>query len=170
MNPSLFFILILGPWCFGNFASATESESLLKVMEAWKANFSSWVGDNPCSGWERVTCDSLGRVIELNLSNAGIVGPVPANLVDLKYLTLLDLSNPRYNPGPLWNAVSGDLAGLEGLTNLQYLDVSFNNITLDSFPSAVFKLTNLVTMRIDNLRIGGPLPKELLNLTKLEKM
>ncbi|KAI5069322.1 hypothetical protein GOP47_0015623 [Adiantum capillus-veneris] len=153
------------------FASSTsERDALLGAMVAWKVNFSSWVGDDPCINWQGVRCDSDGRVTYLNLSNTGIVGPVPQEIASLQDLTVLDLCNPRYNARSTMNAVSGDLSPLQGLIHLQNLNVSFNNITLSSFPSAIFNLTNLVSLRIDNLRIGGPLPKELVNLTKLEYM
>ncbi|KAH7405198.1 hypothetical protein KP509_15G060500 [Ceratopteris richardii] len=150
--------------------SATERDALLKVMESWKVNYTTWVGNDPCSGWEGVRCNNLGRVTYLNLSNTGIVGPVPEEITALQYLEVLDLCNPRYGVKPQLNAVSGDLAPLGSLIHLRDLNVSFNDITLDSFPSAVFNLRNLVSLRIDNLRIAGPLPKELVGLTKLKYM
>ncbi|MCO5612396.1 hypothetical protein L7F22_066663 [Adiantum nelumboides] len=172
ISVSSFFLilLIMGSPGFAFASSASERDALLGAMVAWKVNFSSWVGDDPCSNWQGVRCNDDGRVTYLNLSNTGIVGPVPQDIANLQYLTVLDLCNPRYNANSTWNAVSGDLSPLQGLIHLQNLNVSFNDITLSSFPSAIFNLINLVSMRIDNLRIGGPLPKELVNLTKLEYM
>ncbi|MCO5554082.1 hypothetical protein L7F22_007608 [Adiantum nelumboides] len=170
ISVSSFFLILLIMGSPGFASSASERDALLGAMVAWKVNFLSWVGDDPCSNWQGVRCNDDGRVTYLNLSNTGIVGPVPQDIANLQYLTVLDLCNPRYNAKFTLNAVSGDLSPLQGLIHLQNLNVSFNDITLSSFPSAIFNLINLVSLRIDNLRIGGPLPRELVNLTKLEYM
>lgn len=147
-------------------SALSDGASLLAAKKAWGLNHSSWQGDDPCNGWEGVQCDSDQRVTYLNLSNTGIVGPIPSEIGNLDHLTSLDLSNAR-DSNPPFNRISGDLSSLGALSNLLSLNISFNHIQLDTFPVAVFNLTNLISLMMDNNVISGPLPKELAQLKKL---
>ena len=51
-------------------------------------------------GWEGVTLDEDGHVLEINLSGRNLAGPLPAGLFSLPYLQTLDLSR---------NALTGNL-------------------------------------------------------------
>jgi len=57
----------------------SEVDALLK----WKASFdnqsktliSSWIGNNPCSSWEGITCDYESKSVnKVNLTNIGLKG------------------------------------------------------------------------------------------------
>ncbi|XP_010466732.1 PREDICTED: receptor-like kinase TMK4 [Camelina sativa] len=92
----------------------------------------SWKGDDACSGWAYVSCDSGGKnVITLNLGKHGFNGfisPAIANLTSLKSVYLND------------NNLSGVIPKeLTLMTSLQLIDVSNNNLKgeIPKFPASV---------------------------------
>ncbi|KAG7583131.1 Protein kinase domain [Arabidopsis suecica] len=92
----------------------------------------SWQGDDACSGWAYVTCDSAGKnVVTLNLGKhgfAGFISPAIANLTSLKSIYLND------------NNLTGVIPKeLTFMTSLQLIDVSNNNLRgeIPKFPAAV---------------------------------
>ncbi|KFK39671.1 hypothetical protein AALP_AA3G274200 [Arabis alpina] len=92
----------------------------------------SWQGDDACSGWAYVTCDSARKnVITLNLAKHGFVGfisPAIANLTSLKSVYLND------------NKLTGVIPKeLTFMTSLQLIDVSNNNLSgeIPKFPASV---------------------------------
>ncbi|MED6122096.1 hypothetical protein PIB30_036610 [Stylosanthes scabra] len=98
--------------------------TLLQVAEAFGYPFllaKSWRGNNPCQGWDFITCDNNGNIRTVNLTNLNLMGTIsPAfqNLTDLYEL---------YLGG---NKLSGSIP--ESLTTLQHLkilDVSNNNLS-----------------------------------------
>lgn len=167
MGTSTLLALLAAVACISSASALSDGASLLAAKEAWGLNYSSWQGDDPCTSWKGVQCDDNQRVTYLNLSNSGIVGPIPSEIGNLEHLTSLDLSNAR-NSKPPFNRISGDLSPLGALSSLLSLNISFNHIELNTFPVVLFKLTNLISMRIDNNAISGPLPKELAKFTKIK--
>uniref|UniRef100_A0A1J3JD66 non-specific serine/threonine protein kinase n=1 Tax=Noccaea caerulescens TaxID=107243 RepID=A0A1J3JD66_NOCCA len=92
----------------------------------------SWQGDNACSGWAYVTCDSDGKnVVTLNLGKhgfAGFISPSIANLTSLKSLYLND------------NNLTGVIPKeLTSMTSLRLIDVTNNNLSgeIPKFPDLV---------------------------------
>ncbi|XAR62523.1 Non-specific serine/threonine protein kinase [Bertholletia excelsa] len=91
----------------------------------------SWEGNDACSGWTFVTCDSQGRVTIVNFAKQGFTGmisPAFANLTTLRSLYLND------------NNLTGSIPeSLTTLVSLQTLDVSNNNLsgTVPVFSSSV---------------------------------
>ncbi|KAG7578442.1 Serine-threonine/tyrosine-protein kinase catalytic domain [Arabidopsis thaliana x Arabidopsis arenosa] len=92
----------------------------------------SWQGDDACSGWAYVTCDSAGKnIVTLNLGKHGFTGfisPAIANLTSLKSIYLND------------NNLTGVIPKeLTFMTSLQLIDVSNNNLRgeIPKFPAAV---------------------------------
>ncbi|CAL9222078.1 unnamed protein product [Arabidopsis halleri] len=92
----------------------------------------SWQGDDACSGWAYVICDSAGKnVVTLNLGKhgfAGFISPAIANLTSLKSIHLND------------NNLTGVIPKeLTFMTSLQLIDVSNNNLRgeIPKFPAAV---------------------------------
>lgn len=92
----------------------------------------SWQGDDACSGWAYVICDSGEKnVVTLNLGKHGFVGfisPAIANLTSLKNIYL--------NDNKLTGVIPKDLTFM---TSLQLIDVSNNNLTgeIPKFPASV---------------------------------
>ncbi|KAL1197185.1 Receptor-like kinase TMK4 [Cardamine amara subsp. amara] len=92
----------------------------------------SWQGDDACSGWAYVTCDSTRKsVVTLNLGKhgfAGFISPAIANLTSLKSVYLND------------NNLTGVIPKeLTFMPNLQLIDVSNNNLRgeIPKFPASV---------------------------------
>ncbi|CAD5323953.1 unnamed protein product [Arabidopsis thaliana] len=92
----------------------------------------SWQGDDACSGWAYVSCDSAGKnVVTLNLGKHGFTGfisPAIANLTSLKSLYL--------NGNDLTGVIPKELTFM---TSLQLIDVSSNNLRgeIPKFPATV---------------------------------
>ncbi|CAN8270490.1 unnamed protein product [Cochlearia groenlandica] len=92
----------------------------------------SWVGDDACSGWAYVTCDSSTKnVVTLNLGKhgfAGFISPAISNLTSLKSLYL--------NDNNLTGVIPKELALM---TSLQLIDVTNNNLRgeIPKFPASV---------------------------------
>ncbi|PHU07311.1 putative receptor protein kinase TMK1 [Capsicum chinense] len=81
----------------------------------------SWSGNNPCKGWNYITCDAKGSVTVINFAKqnwVGTISPAVANLTGLKSLVMND--NNLTGPIPV---------GLASLVELQLVDVSNNNIS-----------------------------------------
>ncbi|CAN1813679.1 Receptor-like protein EIX2 [Linum perenne] len=87
---------------------------------------SSWVEQGDCCTWSGVVCDNFtGHVTELHLGwpsssswqNSGFSGKLSPSLLELKYLSYLDLSNNNFQGIP----VPSFLGSMSGLSSL-YLD------------------------------------------------
>ncbi|KAG5514837.1 hypothetical protein RHGRI_036024 [Rhododendron griersonianum] len=81
----------------------------------------SWTGNDPCQGWQSVSCDANGSVTVLNFGKqgwAGTISPAIANLTGLTSLLLND------------NNLTGTIPpGLTKLAQLRLLDISNNNVS-----------------------------------------
>lgn len=113
-----------------NFCSKTPGpcDPRVTVMLAIEEGFGSpenlaesWIGNNPCSGWSYVSCDSKGNVVVLTLGNRNLVGRISPAIANLTSLKTLILSNNNLT-GPIPD-------GLTSLPQLQTVDVSNNNLT-----------------------------------------
>ena len=98
-------------------------------------------------------------LVELDLSESELEGPIPSEIGNFINLTSLDLSN---------NQISGSIPDEIGyLTSLEYLDLSFNQLT-GSIPASVGDLTMLTVLRLYVNSLSGALPAEIGNLNGLE--
>ncbi|TVU47878.1 hypothetical protein EJB05_07494 [Eragrostis curvula] len=142
----------------------------------------SWNSTTPTCQWQGVTCES-GRVVELRLPGAGLMGNLPSNV--LGNLTALRTLSLRYNAltGPVpddvsrlaelraiylqHNGFSGELpASLFGLKNLVRVDLAGNKFTGEISPD-FNKLIRLGTLHLENNNLTGEIPK--LDLPALEQ-
>jgi hypothetical protein len=117
-----------------------------------------WTTTNtPCS-WYGVTCQA-GHVSQLDLRDNNLAGPLPAQLVDLTQLRVLNLKR---------NAVTGGVpAGLANLALLQTLDLSENRLT-GAIPAQLGNLAALQTLNLSNNQLTGAIPTQLASLAALQ--
>ena len=88
----------------------------------WRSN-DNWLSDAPISEWHGVVTDGAGRVTELNLSENGLTGEIPAELGVLPNLEHLEISGNQLSgciPAALRDVVIHD-DGQDGLA-LLYCD------------------------------------------------
>lgn len=91
-------------------------------------------------GWEGVTLDEDGHVLEINLSGRNLAGPLPAGLFSLPYLQTLDLSR---------NALTGNL----------------EEIVPESSTAP-----ELVAVNLEQNQLSGMIPTSINSLPKLENL
>ncbi len=127
-----------------------------------RTNWLSWLSDTPLDQWYGVVVDGEGRVIELDLSENGLAGPIPPELGRLTNLEELDLSGNN-----LWGPIPAELGNL---ANLQTLRLS-NSQLVGLIPNELGRLTKLKELDLSgNSHLDGPIPPELGNLANLEKL
>ena len=133
----------------------SEQEALLKIKEGFKdvsEPFSSWTAEEDCCNWRGVGCDNTtGHVTMLDLHSrdpsSKLIGKVSHSLLDLPYLSHLDLSHNDFQKilipdfiGSLkyikylnlsnanfWGTIPGSLGSL---SHLESLDLSGNGFFL----------------------------------------
>ena len=119
----------------------------------------NWLSGRALGRWFGVTTNSNGRVVELDLYNNELTGPIPAGLGDLTNLQTLRLHN---------NQLTGPIpAELGDLTNLQSLTLGSNQLT-GPIPAGLGALTKLRSLSLDNNQLTGQIPAGLSGLTNLE--
>ena len=146
------------------------------------ANSQSWLSAAPLNQWHGVTTNADGRVIELDLSDNRLRGPIPGNMGGLSNLTGLFLNSNRLT-GPIpsdlgnlsnlnsldlgRNQMSGQIPReLGNLSNLSWLGLASNQLT-GPIPSELGSLANLTLLFLENNQLNGEIPRELGNLSNL---
>ncbi|KFK37944.1 hypothetical protein AALP_AA3G050300 [Arabis alpina] len=98
----------------------------------------SWADKNDCCSWDGVTCDSeSGQVVELDLSCSCFHG--------------------KLNPN----------SSLFKLQKLRVLNLANNDFESSTIPTQFNKLMELTRLNLSVSLLSGPIPTELLHLTKL---
>ncbi|THU52547.1 hypothetical protein C4D60_Mb10t05110 [Musa balbisiana] len=139
---------------------AADAAALLAFREAvGRSALPTWNSSAPgapCS-WQGVACET-GRVDELRLPGAGLIGQIPAALGNLTALHTLSLR---------FNALSGPLPPeLAGLTELRNLYLQGNGFS-GEIPPFVSSLKNLVRLNLAGNKFTGGIPLALNNLSRL---
>uniref|UniRef100_A0A7S4HXS2 Disease resistance R13L4/SHOC-2-like LRR domain-containing protein n=2 Tax=Odontella aurita TaxID=265563 RepID=A0A7S4HXS2_9STRA len=104
----------------------------------------------------------LRTLVKLNFASNSITGPIPHSIGRLDRLSLLDLSS---------NRISGDIpTSLGNMTQLSHLDLRGNVRLRGGIPHTVGRLTKLTTMSLDGNSLQGRIPplKDLTRLKVLE--
>ncbi|KAH0464151.1 hypothetical protein IEQ34_006937 [Dendrobium chrysotoxum] len=121
----------------------------------------AWNDSSPHCSWSGVACDSLGRVVSLDLTGMNLSGILSPAVGELR--ELLKLSTAI-------NSLSGPIPSeLSRASNLRYLNLS-NNIFNGSFPSALSQLKSLRVLDFYNNNLTGVLPIEVIELRNLRHL
>ncbi|KAB2601827.1 LRR receptor-like serine/threonine-protein kinase [Pyrus ussuriensis x Pyrus communis] len=140
-------------------ANSTEAEALLK----WKASFqnqtqnnlTSWMNANeaPCNTWIGVSCNSVGSVNRLNLTNSGIQG----TLLEFPFMSLPNLAYVDLSYNELFDQIPPEISSL---TKLIYFDVAYNQMS-GKIPPEIGLLTNLHVLHLNENKFNGTIPQEI---------
>ncbi|XWS55507.1 hypothetical protein CRYUN_Cryun09bG0005900 [Craigia yunnanensis] len=122
----------------------------------------NWNQTADCCSWDGVSCDAIGRVIGLDLSNQLISGAIDnsSSLFRLQYLQRLNLAYNRI--------IFAFPSGFDKFANVSYLNLS-NAGFKGQIPAEISRMTRLVTLDLSadlHLR-GGYLKLEKPNLEML---
>ncbi|CAI5484142.1 unnamed protein product [Closterium sp. Yama58-4] len=173
-------------------AASPDTEELLNLKAAFMVSnpqaLQSFPDDiDPCSAeWqERIKCNEHGRIIELNLANELLKGPIPGR--QLAQLDALERLNMGYNS--LTGPIPKDLGALNGLTFLSFeanqlegpipdwmapllsrlVEIRFaNNQFNGSLPRSLGTLRNLTTLDMGSNKLSGELPPQLAYCSNLK--
>ncbi|OIT32884.1 PREDICTED: probable LRR receptor-like serine/threonine-protein kinase At3g47570 [Nicotiana attenuata] len=154
------FLCISVALCHGN---DTDQQALLAFRRAIKDPFGymkPWnVSTNFCQ-WPGITCGRKHmRVVQLNLANQNLDGPLSPFIGNMSFLRSLYLSN---------NSFRGEIPSEIGrLRRLQRLNLG-NNTFHGDIPSNLSRCSNLVSLLLGGNKLVGSLPPELGSLSKLE--
>ena len=143
-----------------NLGLMSDCVTLLEARDTLTGTASvNWDAETPITLWDGVIVDGTPqRVIELNLSERGLMGEIPAelgNLTSLKHLSF-------------WkNRLTGEIpTELGNLSNLQSLDLSSNQLT-GEIPTELGNLSNLQQLELIANQLTGDIPTELGNLANV---
>ncbi|GMI20453.1 hypothetical protein TeGR_g4998 [Tetraparma gracilis] len=101
---------------------------------------------------------NLANLLDMNLGNNMLTGPIPESFGHLRKLQLLDLS---------YNVLDGSLPDVLGqLEDLHFLALG-NNALSGEMPRSVCDLADLTTLSLSDNFIGGSIPRCLYKLDKL---
>ncbi|KAL5784278.1 hypothetical protein ACOSQ2_006670 [Xanthoceras sorbifolium] len=173
LSTVLLFLLLLA---ITTTADADDSAAMLKFAQSLTTLPSGWSSKSSTGycEWTGVNCDSSDRfVTSISLAGSKLSGSLPDDISSLSHLKTLSLqfnalSGPIPNLSKLAsiqeiyldgnNFTSVPTCCFDGLSNLQTLSLSQNNLSPWSFPTELNKSTGLTTLYLDNTNLMGPIP------------
>ncbi len=166
-----------------------DREALVLLYNAtggpdWRNSY-NWLSDAPFGEWHGVTTDDDGRVNGLVLTNNNLDGPLPADVIGIEKLQVIDV---RYNnltgmiPSGLaepeavtWfalghNRFTGTIPSeLGSMVSVQYFHLGANMLT-GPIPSELGKLSSVQYFHLGENRLSGSIPSSLGNLRNVEEI
>ncbi|XP_042752038.1 receptor-like protein EIX2 [Lactuca sativa] len=126
-----------------------------ETLSTWRSE-----EEEDCCNWSGVTCNNqTGRVIELNISSGGLEGEISNSLLNLSYLTHLDVfSNSFHGIIPMF---------IGSMTRLRYLHLGSNHLN-GTIPRSIGSLRKLRHLDLSDNSHCGIIPLEFGNLTNLQ--
>lgn len=135
----------------------SQKEILLKIAEANPSSTFDWDINENLSNWSGVTLDGEGRVTALNFVLFSCISVFPPEMELLNHLTSLRIFDCPNLPD-----------GIDHLENLTHLEINLTGI--ETLPTGIFSLPNLVSLKIvENLDLKS-LPSEIGQLSNLEEL
>ena len=166
-----------------------DREALVMLYNAtggpdWR-NSSNWLSDAPLGEWYGVTTDEDGRVDGLVLTENNLDGPLPADVIGIEKLQVIDV---RYNnltgmiPSGLaepeavtWfalghNQFTGPIpSDLGNLVSVEYFHLGANRLT-GTIPSELGRLSSVQYFHLGENRLSGSIPSSFGNLRNVQEM
>ncbi|KAJ4769405.1 LRR receptor-like serine/threonine-protein kinase GSO1 [Rhynchospora pubera] len=138
-----------------------EREALLKFKASVNDSSNrlvSWTGDE-CCNWAGVTCSNqTGHIIILDLRNSYFYKSFRYGMMFTDYE---------------WNnhSLSGKISpSLQHISELEYLDLSYNNFSGNNFANFIDSFTNLNYLNLSATGLTGIIPPQLGYLSKLQHL
>ncbi|XWS10457.1 hypothetical protein CRYUN_Cryun39dG0080900 [Craigia yunnanensis] len=152
----------------------SERQALLDFKQCLAAvnetftGISSWGSENDkgdCCTWIGVGCsDSTGHVVKLDLRRyiGNVTGTISTSLLELRYLSYLDLRSNDFNGCPIPELIGS----LRELTYLFFSESQFSG----PIPSHLGNLSRLVTLDLSSNQLTGSIPESLWNICSLHSL
>ncbi|XWS09981.1 hypothetical protein CRYUN_Cryun39dG0036600 [Craigia yunnanensis] len=152
----------------------SERQALLDFNQSLAAvngsdtGISSWGSEDDngdCCTWTGIGCsDSTGHVVKLDLLGliGNVTGTISPSLLELRYLSYLDLSFNDFNGCPIPEFIGS----LRELTNLFFSESQFSG----PIPSQLGNLSRLVTLDLSSNQLTGSIPESFRNLVALREL
>ncbi|GAU42683.1 hypothetical protein TSUD_131110 [Trifolium subterraneum] len=114
------------------------------INDSSNGKISTWLTEKYCCAWEGVHCDNVtGRVTELDLHYQNLKGEINFSILQLEFLSYLDLSNNEFD---MIN-IPATQHNITHASNLFYLDLSGIDLHMDNLhwitPLSSLKYLNL---------------------------
>ncbi|XP_047163599.1 leucine-rich repeat receptor protein kinase HPCA1-like [Vigna umbellata] len=142
-------------------ASQTDSRdysALNSLAQSWSNKPQSWVGQDPCSGWDGIRCSNT-RITQLRVPGLNIGGQLSSAIESLSELDTLDLS---YNTR-LTGTIPEAIGNMKNLKSLSLVGCGFSG----PIPDSIGSLTQLTFLALNSNRFSGNIPRSLGNLTNI---
>lgn len=143
----------------------SEGQALLRFKQHLKDpsnRLAGWTDYGDCCKWDGIVCcNETGHVIKLQLGTSRLGGKLNPSLLDLKYLTYLDLGDNDFEetqiPTWFWNLSS----------HLYYLNISRNQFH-GKIPDLLTMIHPPVVVDLSSNNFRGPLPRLSSNVTAID--
>ena len=143
-----------------------ERQALLEFKRGISSDpygvLSSWGSEDEkrnCCNWQEIHCSNqTGHVVQLHFDGLG--GMISPSLLELPYLTYLDLSGYDFNHSHIPEFIGS-------LSSLEHLDLSSANLS-GPIPRQLGNLSRLQYLDLSLSNLSGPIPHQLGNLSRLQ--